>query len=68
MTYGCVDAFLTVLDEYRNLARSWRLEDLGELSDSLLQNLRWANVDFSDYDHDWDVQSQSNTEMLSVYC
>jgi len=56
MTYGCVDALLAVLDEDWNLPRSWRLENLGELGDGLLQNLRWANVDFGDDNHDWDVQ------------
>lgn len=46
----CVDALLAVLDEDGDLASSGRLQDLGELSDGLLQNLRRTYVDFGDDD------------------
>jgi hypothetical protein len=45
-----------VVDEDGDFASSGRFEDLGQLSDGLLQNVWWADVDFGDYYHYRDVE------------
>jgi hypothetical protein len=64
---GCVDALLLVLDEDWYLASAGGLQDFGELRDGLLQNLRRANVDFSDADHDRDIERKSNSKVLFAH-
>jgi hypothetical protein len=63
-----VDALFPVLDEDWYLPCAGRLEDLGQLSDGLLKNLWWANVDFGDDDHDGYIEGKCNAEMLSLGC
>ena len=45
-----------ILDEYWDFPGPWRFQDFGQLSDGLLENLRRANVNFSDDYHDWNVE------------
>jgi len=58
--YGSVDAFLAVLDKYRNLASAGGFEDFRELSYGLLQDLGRADVDFGDDYHDRDVEGEGD--------
>src|ERR1700712_4446515 len=53
-----VYTIFTVLDEDRNLARAWGLEDFGELGKRLLQNLRRTDVNLGDDNHNRNVQRQ----------
>lgn len=64
---GGVNALLAVADEGRYLPRVWALHDLLDLRYGLLQDVGRANVDFGDDDHDRDVQSQSNAQMLFAH-
>lgn len=63
---GGFDGVFSVLDEDRNFAGAGRFENAGKLSDGLLEDLGWANVDFGDYYHYWNVQGEGNTQMFSV--
>lgn len=60
-----VDALLSVLDKDGNLTCAGRLENFGQLRNRLLENLRWTNINFSDDNHDWDIESKCDSEMLS---
>ena len=62
---GGLDGLFAVLDEDGDFTGAGRFENAGQLGDGLLQDLRRADVDFSDDHHDWDVESQSNAEMFS---
>lgn len=64
--YSSIYALLATLDEDWDFSRSRRLEDFGQLSNGLLEDVRRANIDFGDYHHDWNVERKSNSEMLSV--
>lgn len=58
-------ALLSVLDEDGDFSRAWRLEDFSQLSDGLLENLRWTNVDFGNDHHNGDVECESDAKMFS---
>ena len=60
-----LDGFVAVLDENGYFPGAWRLENAGELRYGLLKNLGWANVDFGDHYHDWDVEGEGDSQMLS---
>lgn len=64
---GCIDAALAVGDEDRDLACAGRLEDPRYLRDSLLEDVRWADVDLSDDDHHGNVERERDTEMLFAH-
>jgi hypothetical protein len=63
-TDSSVDAILSVLDEDGDLASTGGFQDLGQLCDGLLENLRRADVNLGDDNHDGNVQCESNTEVL----
>lgn len=63
-TYRCIDTLFSILDKDWNFPRTRGLEDLGELRNSLLENLRGANVNLGYDNHDWYIQCKSNTEVL----
>lgn len=60
----CVYAILPVLDEYWDFPRSLGFQNLGKLSDSLLENLGRTDIDFGDDYHYRDVESESDPQML----
>lgn len=62
---GGLDGLVAVLDEDGDFPGPGRFEDAGELSYSLLKDLRWADVDFGDHDHDWDIERKGDSQMLS---
>jgi hypothetical protein len=62
-----IDAVLSVLDKSWHLARSGTLENLFDLRNSLLKNVRRADINLGDNDHDWHVKRQSKTEMLLAH-
>jgi len=65
---GCsVYAVFSILDGNGDLACTGRFEDFGELGNGLFEDLWWANINFSDDDHDRHVECKCNTEMLSEY-
>jgi len=64
MTYSGIDTILTIFDEDRNFPSTWRFKDLGKLGHSLLQYIRRADIDFSDYAHHRHVECQCDTKML----
>jgi len=64
-THSCIYALFVVFDEDGNLASAGRFEDLGELRNSLLKDLRWADIDFRYHNHDRHIERQSDTQMLS---
>ena len=65
---GCgLNGLITVLDEDRNFLRSRGFQYACQLGDSLLQNLRWANIDFGYDDHDRHVQCKRDTQVLSGF-
>jgi hypothetical protein len=55
-TDSSVDAIFSILDEDRDLVSTWGFQDLGQLCNSLLKNLRWTDVNLGDDNHDRDVQ------------
>jgi hypothetical protein len=55
-TDSSVDAILPILDKDRDLASTRRFQDLGQLCNSLLKDLRWTDVNLGDDNHDRDVQ------------
>ena len=63
---GGLNGLPTILDEDGDFASTRRLQDTGELGDGLFQDLWRANVDFGDDNHDRNIQSKSNAEVLSV--
>ena len=62
-----LDGLSTVLDKDGDFASTGRLQDTGELRDGLFQDLWRANVDFGDDNHDRNIQSQCNAEVLSIW-
>ena len=64
-TYSGIDALFAVLDEDRNLPGPRALEDSNQLLDGLLEDMRWADVDLGDDNHDRDIKRQGNPKVLS---
>ena len=60
-----LDGFFMILDENWDFSCTWRFEYSGELRYCLLQNLRWANIDFGYDNHHRHIECQSNTQVLS---
>lgn len=52
---GSIDTLLSVFDENGDFASARRLQDFTQLSDGLLENLRRADIDFGDDNHDRDI-------------
>ena len=61
-----LDALFSVLDEDGYFSCARRFEDFGQLSDGLLEDLRRADVNFGNDNHDWDIECEGDTQMLSV--
>lgn len=59
-----LNGFIAVLDEDGDFPGAWRLEDAGQLSYGLLENLRWADVDFGDHHHDWHIECECDSKVL----
>lgn len=66
LTHSSVYTVLTRFNECRNFSSPWRFKDFGQLSQSLLHDIRRADVDFGYDDHDGDVESKSNSQMFSI--
>ena len=64
---SCVDTLFPILDEDWDFACAWGFEDSRDLLNSLFEDLRWADVDFGDDYHDWDIQGQCDTKMLFTH-
>ena len=64
---GGIDTLLLVLDENWDLPRARTFQYFGDLLNCLLQDLGRTNIDFGDDNHDWDVQSQGNTQVLFTH-
>ena len=64
---SCVNTFLARLDESWDLAGSRTLHNLGDLCQSLLQDVRWADVNLGDDNHDRYIESQGDTQMLLAH-
>lgn len=50
---SCFNSLLTIFDEDRDFSGSGRLQYSSKLSNSLLEDVRRANVDFGYHNHDW---------------
>lgn len=62
-----VYAFLLVLDEDGYFSGAGRLENLGQLGDGLLENVRRTDVDLGYANHDWDIEGQGDAQMLLTH-
>ena len=63
---GCgLNGLITVLDEDRNLLSSRGFQYPCQLGDSLLQNLRWTDINLSYDNHDRHIQCKRDTQVLS---
>ena len=60
-----LNCLFLVFNEYWYFPSPGRFQDLCQLGDRLLQNLRRANVNFGYHHHDRHIQCKSNTQMLS---
>lgn len=58
------DLFFTLYENW-DFSGTGGFHNLGKLLDGLLENIRRANVDFSDDNKNRDIQSQSNAKMLT---
>ncbi len=61
---GCRDGLLVRGDEDGDFAGARGFEDAGKLGDRLLEDLRWANVDFSDDYHHRDIEGEGDAQMF----
>ena len=59
------NSILAVFDKDWDFASTGRFQYSGYLSDGLLQDVWRTNINFGNDDHDWHIQGQGNTEMLS---
>lgn len=64
---GGIYAFLLVLDEDGYLSCTRRLQNLGQLGDGLLEDMRRANIDFGYADHDRHIKREGDTKMLLAH-
>ena len=62
----CVHRLHSVFNEDWYLSCPLRLENADKLRNSLLQNLRWANIDLGDDHHDGHIQRKCNAQMFSA--
>ena len=61
---GSIHTLLPVLNENGDFACARRFENLSQLCDSLLENLWGTDINFSDDNHDWNIERKGDTEML----
>ena len=59
-----LDGVGAVFDKNGDFAGAGGFENAGQLGDGLLQDVRWANVDFGDDDHHWHVKCERDAEVL----